>query len=362
MVSSVIDIVIVDDSSVFRKFLCHILDSAPGIHVSGMASNGKEAIELIQKLKPRVVLMDINMPGMDGFETTSQIMSLVPTPVIIISGEYNSTEVAKTFRSLEVGAVDILPKPPGVYSTEYPREIQSLITRIRLMSEVKVVKRNPVHKKPENFISVATDIQPYVPGHFSFRNTIDVIGIGASAGGPIAIQKLLLGLAGDFSIPIVMVQHIEPVFAEGFAQWLEMTTSKKVVIAADGMELKPGMIVLPPGDTHLGFRSEGVLETGKGPPDSGLRPSVHHLFSSMATTYGRSSLGIILTGMGKDGAQGLKMMKEKGAVTIAQDAASSMIHGMPGEAIRAGAATHIFSIEQMISYLNESNRKDTKYE
>ncbi len=335
------------------------METVQGINVSGTASNGLEAINVIQKHKPHVVLMDINMPGMDGFEATSQIMNLIPTPVIIISGEYTSDEVAKTFRALEVGAVDILPKPPGINSPDHQKEVEKLINHIRLMSEIKVVRRNPFNKKPPGITPKNTT----GPGNLSIppllKNHPDVIGIGASAGGPMAIQKLLKGLSGDFLIPIVIVQHIEPVFAEGFAQWLGLTTGKKVLLAIHDMELKPGMIVLPPGDVHMGFQNTSILEIVKSPSDRGLRLSIQHLFTSIAHTYGPNSIGIILTGMGTDGVQGLKLMKEKGAVTIAQDTISSMIHGMPGEAIKTGAATYKFSIEQMINYLNEINHQRT---
>ena len=352
-----INIVIVDDSVVFRKFLIHALETDEGIKVSGTASCGLEALELIQRIKPDLVLMDINMPGMDGFKTTMHIMSSHPVPVIIISGEYTPSEIAKTFRALEVGAVDILPKPSGIGSHEHENEVRKLITRIRLMSEVKVVKRNPALVKKPMITKQQLNGPDYKYDHPILQNTGFVIGIGASAGGPMALQKLFLGLTRNFSIPIVIVQHIEPVFAEGFAQWLELTTGRRVVLGANGMELKEGMIVLPPGDVHLGFSSKGLIKVTKDPPDHRLRPSVHHLFTSIANTYGPDSIGIILTGMGSDGVQGLKLLKEKGGITVAQDHESSMIHGMPGEAIKAGAAKYVFSIEQLIYYLNEINRQ-----
>ena len=276
--------------------------------------------------------------------------------MIIVSGEYTPQEVAKTFRALEVGAVDILPKPPGEGSPEFEKEISKLIMRIRLMSEVKVVKRNLLQGSP--FVPLPTPFQSTVTSAVShLRIGIPkIIGIGASAGGPIAIQKILLGLDTDFNIPIVIVQHIEAVFTDGFAQFLEMTTHRDITIAYTGMILKPGMIVIPPGDTHLGFGSQGTILLSTSAPDRGLRPSVNHLFTSMANTYGTDSLGILLTGMGADGVKGLSLMFEKGALTIAQDAESSMIHGMPGEAIKAGAAKFVFSLEQINVYLNDINR------
>lgn len=351
-----IHVVIVDDSAVFRKFLTNLLETSENIKVTGTATNGLEAIDIIQRLKPQVVLMDINMPGFDGFEATARIMSLSPVPVIILSGEYTPAEVAKTFKALEVGAVDILPKPPGIGSPEYTNELLKLILRIRLMSEVKVVRRNYPLSPLSLYTTRVSESTNLSSSSQSQKRKPKIIGIGASAGGPIAIQQILLGLDSNFSIPIVIVQHIDSVFAEGFAQFLEMTTHRKMTIATYGMELKPGMIVLPPGDVHLGFTGTGVVEISKSPPDRGLRPSVNYLFTSIAESYGSESVGIILSGMGADGVKGLSLMKEKGALTIAQDAESSMIHGMPGEAIKSGAAQHVYSIKQIVDYLNETNR------
>lgn len=358
MRNSVIDIMIVDDSTVFRKFLINSLEGAPDIRVVGTASNGVEAVGLLRNLKPDVVLMDINMPGMDGFDTTAEIMSTSPTPVIIISGEYSTHQIAKTFRALEVGAVDILPKPTGINHPNHDAEILKIITRIRLMSEIKVVRRT------SNSRSSSLAAATHGPIEFSLQTKsrlpveISVVGIGASAGGPMILQTILEGLPTGFDIPIVIVQHIEPSFAEGFAEWLGMTTNRKVCIATDGMRLEKGMIVLPPGDMHLGFRDYNVLEVTHGLPEQSLRPSINHLLLSMAAVYASSAIGIILSGMGSDGTIGLQRMRERGAVTIAQDAATSLIHGMPGSAIRANAATHIYTPEQIVNYLKHINNHE----
>lgn len=352
MKAGILKIVVVDDSAIFRKLLVHLLEMDHGFTVSGTATNGAEAIELIRNVRPDVVLMDINMPGMDGFETTTEIMCTTPTPVIIISGDYNSAEVAKTFRALEVGAVDIMPKPPSPAHPDFKTEMSRMITRIRLMAEVKVIRRAAIPRKKESPAPYSTPARNNVTAVPHVKSEPAIIGIGASAGGPIVIQQILKGLSPGVSIPIVMVQHIEPAFTEGFAQWLEQTTGRRITIATDGMKLSSNMIVLPPPDRHLGFRMQHVLEVSPAPPERGLRPSVNHLFDSLAAVYGSSALGIILTGMGADGATGLKKMLINGAVTIAQDFASSMIHGMPGEAIKAEAARYVFSPDQMIEYLN----------
>lgn len=352
MKAGILKIVVVDDSAIFRKLLVHLLEMDQGFKVSGTATNGTEAIELIRKVRPDVVLMDINMPGMDGFETTTEIMCTTPTPVIIISGDYNPAEVAKTFRALEVGAVDIMPKPPGPAHPDFQTEMNRMITRIRLMAEVKVIRRAALPRKKESPVPYITPSRNNLTAVPLIKSEPAIVGIGASAGGPVIIQQILKGLPPRFSIPIAIVQHIEPAFTEGFAQWLEQTTGRKITIATDGMKLSNGMIVLPPADRHLGFRLQNVLEVSPAPPERGLRPSVNHLFESLSVVYGSSALGIILTGMGADGASGLKKMLNNGAITIAQDFASSMIHGMPGEAIKAEAARYIFSPEQIINYLN----------
>lgn len=351
MREGLLNIVVVDDSVTYRKLLVHLLERDQGFKVAGVAENGRAAVELIGKVKPDVVLMDINMPGMDGFETTMEIMCSTPTPVIIISGDYNKAEVAKTFRALEVGAVDIMSKPPGPTHPDFPQEVERLITRIRLMAEVKVIRRSSTKQRREPDIPNGAPFQMTSSAHFSVPNHPAIIGIGASAGGPVVIQKILKGLPPDFTIPIAIVQHIEPAFTEGFAQWLEQTTGRKITLAADGMRLGSGMIVIPPADRHLGFKVQNVVDLSDAMPDRGLRPSVNHLFESLAVVYGSSAMGILLTGMGADGASGLKQMRLNGAVTIAQDFASSMIHGMPGEAIKAEAAQYIFSPETIIQHL-----------
>lgn len=347
-------IVIVDDSPVFRKYLEHVVESSDIIKVVGTAPDGREARTIIGKLHPDVVLMDIHMPGLDGFETTAQIMSETPVPVIMMSNDFEPSEVAKTFKALEAGAVDILPKPPGFSDPGYDKAIKKIISHIRLMSEVKVVRRTSGRKS-----SGETEINKEVGKRFSAEkeNQPRVIGIGASAGGPPVLQKILSGIESHYKIPIVIVQHIDSLFTEGFARFLETTTGRKITTGSHGMMLTDNMIVMPPADMHIGFAGQGVIELDSGKPDRGIRPSVHHLFESMAKIYGKDSAAIILTGMGNDGVVGMSALREKGAVTIAQDEKSSMIHGMPGEAIKAGAAKYIMNIEQIVDYLNDLNQQ-----
>jgi two-component system chemotaxis response regulator CheB len=343
------DVLIVDDSSVYRKFLAYSLEKSGRIRVSGHASSGEEALEQLKKNRPQVVLMDIHMPGMDGFETTKRIMSLYPVPVIIISSDYASGDQSKTFRALEAGAVSFMPKPPGDSSPEHEKKIQDLVTQVRLMSEVKVVRRTYLSKVPERSPDTGTvNVSPKT----GCSGNVTLVGIGASAGGPVAVAELLSLLSADFEIPIVIVQHIDPFFVNGFADWLCSTTGRTVEIAANETAVTKKKVFLPPPDMNIGFSRQGVFRVERSAPFKGIRPSVDNLFRSMADIYGKNSVGILLSGMGNDGAEALNYLRKTGACTIAQDEGSSLIHGMPGEAIKLNAARLILPPAEISSFLN----------
>lgn len=351
-----IEVVIVDDSAVYRKFLAHSLEMSGKIRVIGLASSGEDAIQLLKECKPRVVIMDIHMPGMDGFETTSRIMNTFPVPVIIISSDYKVSEQAKTFRAIEAGAVTILPKPPGVGASENEQKIAELVTQVRLMSEVKVVRKISLLKTKREPIP---ESKPLPQDHEAadWGNTLSVIGIGASAGGPVAIAEILQNLNPRFFIPIVIVQHIDPAFLNGFADWLASTTGREVVIAENGKPVSPGKVYLSPPDHNIGFYEPGNFRIEKSPAFRSFRPSVDALFRSMAIVFGKRSLGILLSGMGADGAEALKYLRGSGACTIAQDPDSALINGMPGEAVKINAARLIMAPAEISSFLNGLNNR-----
>jgi two-component system chemotaxis response regulator CheB len=328
-----IKVLIVDDSSAVRMLLGHILDSDPQIQVIGAASNGREALEFVARQTPDVILMDILMPEMDGFEATRRIMETQPLPIVVCSASANAREAATVFRLMEAGAVACVEKPLGNEHKDFEVMVANLLQTVKLMSEVKVVRRWP--RRKETIREPAS-----VPAADRAHATVQAIGIGASTGGPPVLQAILAGLPKNFPAPVLIVQHIASGFLPGLTDWLNQTTGFQIHIAANGIQPLPGHVYLAPDDFHLGVSAAVHLVLSKEQPHNGLRPSVGYLFRSLAEVCGRNAVGVLLTGMGRDGAQELRLMKDRGAYTIAQDRETSVVHGMPGAAIAlAGAST-----------------------
>jgi two-component system chemotaxis response regulator CheB len=348
-----INVLVVDDSALIRTFLVNILESDPYVNVIGTAKNGHEALDFIKIQVPDVISMDIYMPSMDGFETTRIIMQTNPIPIAIVSGHYEVGEVAKTFRSLEVGAVAILPRPKGPGDPEHERSAADFIRTMKTISEVKLVKRyfHGPSVLPENHLRNEPFTKTEIPGFSSGH--IQVIAIGASAGGPIVLNEILRNISDRLPVPIFIVQHIDHSFTHGFADWLTQASGKKIIVARENMQPQPGKIYIPESDHQMGIRPDGNITVNKESPQNGFRPSVGYLFRSVLRVFGNRALSVLLTGMGSDGAQEMKLLKDAGSITIAQDKASSLVFGMPGEAIRLGAACHVLSPENMIRFINE---------
>ena len=347
---SKIRLLIVEDSPVAQEFLAYILGSDPDVEVVGFARNGAEALESVKKLRPTVITMDIHMPIMDGFEATRRIMESAPTPIVIVSGSAGAQEVASTFRAIEAGALAVVLRPPGMNHESYRADSEQLITTVKLMSEIKVVRRVSREKiEPRPVPSILTPSP--VAG-------IQLVAIGASTGGPPVLKDILKCLGKDFRFPLLIVQHIASGFVAGLADWLSSDSDIPVRIGADGERALPGHGYMAPDGFHL-FVSEGlILGLSDDPPESsGLRPSVAYLFRSVARAFGPRSVGVLLTGMGKDGAEELKAMRDGGAITIAQDEESSVVFGMPGEAVKLGAATCVLPPEGIAACLRALSRK-----
>jgi two-component system chemotaxis response regulator CheB len=291
-------------------------------------------LQFLVDKSPDVILMDIEMPEMDGFETTRQIMETRPVPIIICSGSTNPGETITTFRLMEAGAVACVEKPLNPQHKDYEARAAHLLQTVKLMSEVKVVRR---WSRLRREAAAPTPSKP--PKRAGGQ--IAAIGIGASTGGPLVLQTILGGLPKDFQVPLLIVQHIAPGFLSGLVDWLNQTTGVKVHIAAHGAAILPGHAYLAPDDMNMAIHGRGQIALSKDEPQGGLRPSVSYLFRSLTRCCGPDAVGVLLTGMGKDGADELKRLKESGGVTIAQDRESSVVHGMPGEAIALGAATHV---------------------
>lgn len=333
-----IRVLIVEDSATAREFLLHILSSDPAIEVVETAQTGEGAIEAVQRTRPDIITMDVHMPRMNGFDATRRIMETNPTPIVIVSGSADATDTAKAFRAIESGAVAVLRKPSGLGSADHEHSSSELIRAVKMMSEVKVIRRWPRYRPVETLpaVPISTEFSLQA-AQTQFR----IVAIGASTGGPPVLQTILAGLPRTFPVPVLIVQHMAAGFTQGFVDWLALTSSLPIHIPAQGELVLPGHTYIAPDGLQMSVSADGRVQLKADQPENGLRPSVSCLFRSVAKAYGHAAAGVLLTGMGKDGAAELKLMKEQGAVTIAQDQDTSVVHGMPGEAIRLGGATYV---------------------
>lgn len=342
MTESTLKVMIVEDSKVVQKLLVEILSSDENISIISVVGSGEEAIEEIQKNKPDVITLDFSLPKMDGLELTKYIMKECPIPIVVVSGVAESQNVQKSFELLQAGALATIKKPVGLEHQEYQSIKHQLISMVKTMSEVKLVKRRDL-KELANLVNnegekAKTDSQ---------NHSTDIIAIGASTGGPTAIQKILTQLPKDFPTPIVIVQHIADGFVDGFVSWLSSTTNFNVVVAQNGQSLKSATAYVCPSGFQTGFSNKLSFDISKTEYINGVRPSVSYLFSSVANKFENRAIGIILSGMGKDGALELKEIKTKGGITIAQNKETSTVHGMPGEAIELGSADYVLSTKKI---------------
>jgi len=334
----VIKVLIVDDSMVIRKLLANIIQEDPRLMLIGEACNGKEAIQKVQQLKPDIVSMDIQMPLMTGVEVTRYLMQHHPVPILIASSFYRPTDQVLVMEVLEAGAVGILMKPTGPGHPEHDLTKKKYLTMLRSLAEVKVVRRRlPSETKP---IQQIYDRQPVVSKP-SGTTANKILVIGASAGGPEALKQLLGGLLPDLPIPVLLVQHIDAHFSEGFCQWLQTYTPHKVVFNSEQQTLEPGVIYIAPPGFHTEITGTGMAGLSQQPPEGGHRPSVGPLFRSASMHYGDKVIGVILSGMGSDGARDLLRIKMAGGMTLVQNKESCLVFGMPGEAVKLGAARFI---------------------
>jgi two-component system chemotaxis response regulator CheB len=343
MTNRKINVLVAEDSTATRMFLVHLLESDPQIRVIGVVNDGQAALEFVIKNKPDVVLMDIHMPRMDGFEATRRIMETQPVPIIICSATANTKDIVFTFQAMEAGAIACIEKPVGSEHRDFEAKAAQLLETVKLMSEVKVVRRTARPRPAPLRATHSSELR---------RAAVEIklIGIGASTGGPPALQAILSGLPKSFPVPVLVVQHIARGFLAGMAEWLNQTTGLQVHIASNGTIPRPGHVYLAPDDFHMGIAASGGIVLTREQPENHLRPAVSCFLPS---------LGVLLTGMGKDGAMELKAMKDKGAITIAQDQESSVVHGMPGVAIALGGATHVLPVDKiadaLVALVNQSN-------
>jgi two-component system, chemotaxis family, protein-glutamate methylesterase/glutaminase len=340
-----IKVLVVDDSPVVREFLTHILEADPEIRVIGTAGDGEAAVEAVEKKRPDLVTMDVHMPKMDGYEATRIIMETNPVPIVIVSGSIDFGEVTASFRAMEAGALAIVPRPTGIGYTDHEKTATELIRYVKAMAGVRLVRRWP---RP------AREAVPGPLPETAVRRKapeLRLVAIGASTGGPPVIKRIMASLPRDFPAPVLIVQHMARGFTAGFAGWLAQTTGIPVKVAEHNETSRPGCAYVAPDGFDMGVEKDGRIILSKGDSNQLHCPSVAHLFRSVAEAYGENAVGILLTGMGKDGAEEMLLMKKRGAVTVAQDEESSIVYGMPGEAHQLDAATFLLPPDSIAELL-----------
>jgi two-component system chemotaxis response regulator CheB len=335
-------VMVIDSERTQREQLIALLSSHEKMHVVATATTCNDAIAMIKSHSPDIAIIGHWPPILNALEVTQCIMELCPVPIIIITGSGSAGEVASTFDAMTAGALAVMPRPDSSPITEN-RSGRELLQTVRLMAEVRVVRRWPKKNLPpsyegsssyEGLSSAPATTSKNKPG-------LRIVAVGASTGGPLALATLFAGLPKDFIAPIVVVQHMAVGFMRGFVDWLAPSSALPVHIATKGEFLFPGHIYMAPDNAHMTVTRHNRIDLSPRPADNGIQPSVACLFRSVAEIYGNSAAAVLLTGMGRDGAAELLLLKQKGGITFAQDKASSIVHGMPGEAIRLGGATYI---------------------
>ncbi len=330
-----IRVMIVEDSLVVRQLLAHIVARDPRLVVAAAVASAEEALQEIGRVQPDVISMDIRLPGMDGLEATRRIMAEHPTPIVVIADSVEDS-LRISMNALRAGALTVVEKPIGVSSHGYAGIADTICTQLYIMSQVPVVRRRSFAWQPQatapkrEFETGQTALGVAAPS---------IMGIAASTGGPPALAKILGALPADFPLPILLVQHMGAPFMEGFASWLNGLMPLEVRLAQDQEIPVAGKVYVAPGDRHLLLSPAGTLRVSAEPPLANQRPSATLLFESMARTAGPRGLGVLLTGMGEDGAQGLVEMRRAGAFTVAEDESTAVVYGMPAAAVRLGGVS-----------------------
>jgi two-component system chemotaxis response regulator CheB len=339
-----IRVLLVEDSATMRGHLRESLAADPDLHVVGEATDGGAAVEMVGRLRPDVVTMDMMLPTMSGLVATEHIMAEHPTPILVVSSA-DRQELFSTYNALAAGAVDVLEKPRGdATDADWGRR---LCAAVRMVSRIRVITHPRARLDGRRAAPVLPPSEPVL-------ESLRVVTVGSSTGGPRALTDLLCSLPVAFRPPVLCVQHIaasEP-FAEAFSDWLAGQTGRDVSYARDWtpVESLTGRVVLAPPDRHLLVR-DGLLRISDAPPRHSCRPSVDVLFESVAAEFGPTAAGCLLTGMGRDGAEGLLRMRARGAITFAQDEASCVVYGMPREAALLGAAAYVLPPARMAAHL-----------
>jgi two-component system chemotaxis response regulator CheB len=343
-----IKVLVVDDSALVRKLLTAMLSRSREIEVVGTASDPYAARERIKKLNPDVITLDVEMPRMDGITFLENLMRLRPMPVVMVSS-LTQRGADVTLRALELGAVDFVAKPRIDIAGTLGDYEEELIAKVKVAAGARVMPRAAVPKRVTDDRQSTSAVVPLLNVRSMLRTTDRIIAIGASTGGTEAIREVLEQMPPN-APAIVISQHIPAAFSKSFAERMNRICAMAVCEAQDGQQILAGHAYVAPGDRHLLVERDGsryVCRLSNGPHVNRHRPSVDVMFRSVAQKVGANAVGVLLTGMGDDGARGLKEMMEAGAGTIAQDEATSVVWGMPGSAVRLGAALHVLPLQQI---------------
>jgi two-component system chemotaxis response regulator CheB len=346
-------VLVVDDSAFMCKVLESIFNADSQLQVVGRARDGREAISLSESLKPDVITMDLNMPHMDGLQATANIMTNNPRPIVVVSSE-SKEGASSTLKALELGAIDFVTKPSGGIDLDMQSIKEDLVRKVRVAAKVRVVRTasrlaNAVQNPPKSASEPAIASRPFrpVPSESSDLR-FPVVVLAASTGGPATIMRLAPGFTRDFPAAVILVQHMPAAFTTQYALQLTEFTSIRVKEAEPNEPLQPGTLYICPGGQHLRLTPTGrfELDSTSGRIE-GYLPNIDVTMESVASFAGPMSIGVVLTGMGSDGARGARLIKNAGGFVLAQDEATSVIFGMPAEAIKAGVVDHVFGIDDI---------------
>jgi two-component system chemotaxis response regulator CheB len=325
MATRPIRVMIVEDSLVVRTLLTHIIAGDPRLEVVAAVASAEEALAQLAAIRPDVISMDIRLPGMDGLEATRQIMADQPTPIVVISASFDRTQLNPTMDALRAGALAAVEKPVGVSDPEYRTIAAEIRTQLVIMSQVAVVRR----RMRTASTGTPTAGRP--------RVTPRLLLCAASTGGPQALARLFGSMPADLPLPVLLVQHMGGAFMDGFASWLDSVVPQRVELARAGELPQPGTIYVAPGDRHLTLMPSGKLGVSDAAPVGGQRPAATVLFGSVAAALDGAALAVVLTGMGEDGAAGVRQLVAAGGAAIAEHESTAVVNGMPAAAVREGA-------------------------
>jgi two-component system chemotaxis response regulator CheB len=337
-----VKVLIIDDSPVAQYLLSRVITGDPRLEVAGIAGNADEALRLISVLPPDVVSMDIRLPGQNGLDLTRRIMREHPLPIVVVASDLDDRSLDISMNALKAGALSVVEKPLSSTNADWPELSQRLCSQLYIMSQVPVVQ----HRR--------FDTQQPVPGT-GWGDDWSAVVMGASTGGPSALAQVLGALPGDFPLPLALVQHMGASFMEGFVAWLSSVSALPVGLAGDGGAFLPGHVAVAPAGVHIRIQG-GRLCFDHGELVHGQRPSADILLASAAAAFGSRAIGVLLTGMGEDGARGLAAIRGAGGYTIAEDASSAVVWGMPGTAVRLGAAVEVLAVNRIARRLVELAR------